>query len=235
MSSPYEKWRSLNNVLSPAMTNPDLILRLFVALLLGCIIGYERESIHSPAGLRTHALVSVGSALFTILSIYMGWWGGDFREPGRIAAQIVTGIGFLGAGTILRHRAGIRGLTTAASLWAMAGIGMAAGAGFYLPAAVTTLFVFLSLRFLKRFERKVPVAKRDRALILNLHDQESIPRLSEIFSSMKVHVYESSAEIKGGKPEIRLNVLLPENFDSTAFMAKLLDLGVTNYEWEDSL
>lgn len=226
----------MNEILNPMISPIDSVIRLFIALLLGCIIGYERESIHSPAGLRTHTLVSIGSAVFTILSIYMGWWGGEFREPGRIAAQIVTGIGFLGAGTIMRQKIGtIRGLTTAASLWAMAGIGMAAGAGFYVVAVSTTLFVFLSLRLLKRFERKVPITKRERYLLLTLHDKESIPKLSDMMATLRIRVYESSAEIKDGQPEIRLNVLLPENFDSTSFMAKLLDLGVTNYEWEDSL
>lgn len=221
--------------LNPIVTSADVAVRLLVALLLGCVIGYERESIHSPAGLRTHTLVSIGSALFTLLSIYMGWWAGQVREPGRIAAQIVTGIGFLGAGTILRQRTGIYGLTTAASLWAMAGIGMAAGAGYYIPAFVATLFVFISLRVLKRFERGVPLTRHDRALILTLSNKDLISRMSDVFAALDIHVYESSAEIKDGKPEIRLNVLLPENFDSTQLMARLLDIGVTNYEWEERL
>jgi len=220
-------------VLSSNISQVDIVVRLFVALCLGGIIGIERESIHSPAGLRTHTLVSIGSAMFTILSIYMAWWGGEFKEPGRIAAQIVSGIGFLGAGTILRQRTGIHGLTTAASLWAMAGIGMAAGAGYYLPALTTTLFVFLSLRLLKRFEHNVASTRRQRTLLLSLPDKDSIPKFAEILSGLNVHVYESSAEIKHGKPEIRMNIMLPEGFNSNLFMTKLLDFGVTNYEWED--
>ena len=127
------------------------MLRLVLAVVLGSLIGLEREVHNRPAGFRTHILVSVGAALFTLVSVY-GITGGD---PGRIAAQIVSGIGFLGAGTILREGANIKGLTTAASLWAVAGIGMASGAGYYVGALATTVLVLVVLLFFSRLEKRL--------------------------------------------------------------------------------
>ena len=119
----------------------DLALRLLLAAVLGAIIGLEREVHDHPAGMRTHLLVSVGSAAFTVLSIF-AFPGSD---TGRVAAQIVTGVGFLGAGAILKEGATIRGLTTAASLWAVAAVGMAAGAGAWGVAGVLTTIAIVSL------------------------------------------------------------------------------------------
>lgn len=121
----------------------EMILRLLVAAALGFIIGLQREWKEKPAGVRTLALISVGSALFAIIS-EMGFIGGD---PSRIASGIVTGIGFLGAGAILHRQGGVEGLTTAAAIWATAGIGLAVGAGLYLiaivVAAITVGVLFL--------------------------------------------------------------------------------------------
>jgi putative Mg2+ transporter-C (MgtC) family protein len=126
-------------------TQLDLALRLTVGLLLGAVIGFERELQRQPAGFRTHSLVALGAALFTVVSGF-GFGGGDNIDPTRIAAQIVTGIGFIGAGTILQHRGHVRGLTTAASLWAVAAIGMAAGAGLFIVALVGTGLILVILR-----------------------------------------------------------------------------------------
>jgi putative Mg2+ transporter-C (MgtC) family protein len=118
--------------------------------VLGAVIGFERELHRQPAGFRTHSLVAVGSALFTIVSAY--GFAGDTVDPTRIAAQIVSGIGFIGAGTILQHRGNVRGLTTAASLWSVAAIGMAAGAGLLIMAAVGTVLILVVLSVLDRIE-----------------------------------------------------------------------------------
>jgi len=121
----------------------EMILRLLLAVVLGAIIGYQRERVGKAAGLRTHALICVGAALFTIGSLYGFGVGVD---PSRVAAGIVTGIGFLGAGAILHREKGIvEGLTTAACIWAVAGIGLAAGAGLYLLSAVTAAIVLIVL------------------------------------------------------------------------------------------
>ena len=108
-----------------------LMLRLVVALVLGAVVGWERELQRMPAGFRTHALVALGSAIFTVISAYA--FTGPGSDPTRIAAQVVTGIGFLGGGAIIHYGGTVRGLTTAASLWAVAAVGMAAGAGLFRP------------------------------------------------------------------------------------------------------
>jgi putative Mg2+ transporter-C (MgtC) family protein len=124
---------------------PEVLLRLFVAAALGGAIGLEREIRERQAGLRTHLVVSVGSALFTLVSAY-GFHSFDGKvDPTRIAAQIVSGIGFLGAGAIIRQGLSVRGLTTAASLWLVAAIGMAAGAGYWDGALIATLGALLTL------------------------------------------------------------------------------------------
>jgi putative Mg2+ transporter-C (MgtC) family protein len=127
-------------------TQIDLALRLTVGLILGALIGFERELHRQPAGFRTHSLVSLGAALFTVISAY--GFAGDVFDPTRIAAQIVSGIGFIGAGTILQYRGHIRGLTTAASLWSVAAIGTAAGAGLYVVAGVGTVLILVVLSLL---------------------------------------------------------------------------------------
>jgi putative Mg2+ transporter-C (MgtC) family protein len=133
----------------PTLTWPHVLLRLTVAAVLGGAIGMERELRERQAGLRTHLLVCVGSALFTLVSAY-GFSefnvGNTIRaDPTRIAAQIVSGIGFLGAGAIIRQGLSVRGLTTAATLWLVAAIGMAAGAGYYSAAIITTAGAIVTL------------------------------------------------------------------------------------------
>jgi putative Mg2+ transporter-C (MgtC) family protein len=124
-------------------TQLELVLRILLASALGAIIGYERERAGKPAGLRTHVLICVGAALFAVAGL-VGFGGGD---PSRVAAGIVSGIGFLGAGAIILRRQEhmISGLTTAATIWAVAGIGLAAGAGLYILAPVTTVIVLIIL------------------------------------------------------------------------------------------
>jgi len=131
----------------------ELTLRLLVALVLGAVIGWERELQRMPAGFRTHALVALGSAIFTIVSAYA--FTGPLSDPTRIAAQIVSGVGFLGGGAILHYGGTVRGLTTAASLWAVAAVGMASGAGLFVVATVSTVLVIVALEVFQRLERTV--------------------------------------------------------------------------------
>ena len=135
----------------------DLGFRLVLSAVFGAAIGVEREISGHTAGMRTHLLVSLGSALFTVLSIY-GFGPGTQAmpiDPTRIAAQIVSGIGFLGAGAILKEGLSIRGLTTAASMWATAAVGLAAGAGHYVLATVATVIVIFSLWPLSRVSDRI--------------------------------------------------------------------------------
>ena len=141
----------------PGTDDFQIILRIIMAGILGGLIGLERESLNKSAGFRTHILVCVGSALIMIVSqdLYLLYRGTTNIDPGRIAAQVVSGIGFLGAGTILREGATVKGLTTAASLWVVAGVGLAVGSGFYFPALVTTGVIFLALIYLGKVERLI--------------------------------------------------------------------------------
>lgn len=129
-------------------TELEMVLRLLLAVGLAALIGLERQHAGKPAGLRTHLLVCIGAALFTIASIY-GF--GESGDAARVAAGVVAGVGFLGAGAIISTREGILvGLTTAASIWAVAAIGLAAGAGLYILAPVATAVVMIVLRLPKK-------------------------------------------------------------------------------------
>lgn len=145
-------------------TQLELTVRLVVALLLGGVIGWERELARMPAGFRTHALVSLGSATFTVISAYA--FTGPGSDPTRIAAQVVSGIGFLGGGAILHYGGTVRGLTTAASLWSVAAVGMAAGAGLYVVAALGAALVIIGLEVFQRIEgvvkRRLDIPPRGR-------------------------------------------------------------------------
>jgi len=125
----------------------ETIFRLVLGIALGGLIGFERELKHRPAGLRTHMLVSLGATVFTIISLSFD------VEPSRIAAGIVTGIGFLGAGSIIAQKGHIRGITSAATLWVVAGIGLSVGVGQYIIAIITALFVSAILQ-LGKIEKK---------------------------------------------------------------------------------
>jgi len=130
----------------------DLLVRLFLAAGLGAAIGVEREMRQKAAGLRTNMLIALGSAVFTVVSLEIARTGGT---PDRIAAQIVTGIGFLGAGSILRSGKSIHGMTTAATIWVNASVGMAAGAGFYTVAIAGTIITLIVLALLPYLEQRL--------------------------------------------------------------------------------
>jgi len=121
-----------------------MFVRMVLAVALGTVVGYEREHEGKPAGMRTHGMVALGAALFTVVSLH-GF--GNEGDPARVAAQVVTGVGFLGAGAILHGRGSVHGLTTAASLWVTAAIGTAVGTGMYAMSIATAGLVFLVLRF----------------------------------------------------------------------------------------
>ena len=131
------------NTISLDLDGP-MFLRLLIAVVLGALVGYERERAGKPAGVRTHGMVSLGAALFAVVSLH-GF--GSAGDTARVAAQIVTGIGFLGAGAILHERGDVHGLTTAASLWVTAAIGLAVGVGMVVMSVATAILVFALLRF----------------------------------------------------------------------------------------
>jgi putative Mg2+ transporter-C (MgtC) family protein len=168
----------------------DLSLRLVLAAVLGAMIGAEREIHGHPAGIRTHMLVALGSGLFTVLSIHgFGQGPGVPIDPTRIAAQIVSGIGFLGAGAILKDGIVIRGLTTAASLWATAAVGMAAGAGEYVIGSVGAGIVLISLWPLNALaERLHGSATPEVQVRLQLDRVDLVGRVSSILLENKLEI-----------------------------------------------
>ncbi|MDF2962181.1 MAG: magnesium transporter MgtC [Paenibacillus sp.] len=166
-------------MLDPWSIDPfNITLRLALAVLMGGLIGFEREWSNHAAGLRTHILVCLGSTLIMLLSVY-GF--SDFAklenvrlDPARLAAQVISGIGFLGAGTILFTGKAITGLTTAASLWVVAAIGLTIGAGFYYASALACVFALLSLWVLNVVEKKYFNAKKPRELIIKADESPGL-------------------------------------------------------------
>jgi putative Mg2+ transporter-C (MgtC) family protein len=194
----------------------DLSIRMLLAAVLGAAIGFEREIHEHPAGMRTHLLVSLGSAIFTILSIYgfefpSGPTGTVATDTSRVAAQIVSGIGFLGAGAILKYGTSIRGLTTAASLWTTAAIGMAVGAGEWLIASVGTLIVVVSLwplnALVARLHRPGTQAIKLRLEVGRL---EALGDISRLVGDRRVEMAGVNSQRLGkGRYEVELDLHLP--------------------------
>lgn len=210
-----------------------MVIRLLIAAVLGGLIGFEREAHGRPAGLRTHILVSIGSALFTIVSANFDITRTD---PTRIAAQVVSGIGFLGAGTIIRQGSVIRGLTTAASLWTVAAIGMAVGAGgnlIYL-AVVASLIVFATLTLINRLEHAMISRRETRDLILTLGDRAAVGSVLTAIERYRIVVQGvRSEELGPGIVEVRLRLSVPQGFDSRSINAALAALAnIRSFDWE---
>ncbi len=226
----------------PSLSWEEALLRLALAAALGGAVGLEREFREREAGFRTHMLVSVGSALFTIASAYgfrdfLVHGGGLVRtDPTRIAAQIVTGIGFLGAGAIIRQGFSVRGLTTAATLWVVAAIGLTAGAGYYSAAAITTALVLFSLwplrilafRVLTRFR---PETER---LLAQLPAGESPAPLIEALEELGARLQSLEIGHEADRRTVLIDVTLPARADAPKIVAKLSELEhVLEVRWSD--
>jgi len=193
----------------------NYVIPCLLACICGGIIGYDREKIDRPAGLRTHALVCLGSTVFTLIS-YHGFTGGF--DPSRIAAGIVTGIGFIGAGVIFRQGIFVRGVTTAASIWAVAAAGIAIGTKLYYLAFLTTILGFLILTLVKYFEDRL-IRKFSYTVIITSNDNfKSSKELIEYLYSFNNKVFSEKTYIEstsaGGKnifaTQIRLESRNPE-------------------------
>ncbi len=201
----------------PDLSWAEVLLRVVLAGVLGGAVGAEREIREREAGLRTHLLVAVGAALFTIVSAY-AWSDFHFSQksgvtydPTRIAAQIVTGIGFLGAGAIIRQGLSVRGLTTAASLWVVAAIGIAAGAGYYSAAVITTVVVLVSLWPLRILAYRLFTRIRpgERRLEVELQPNQSPAILIEALERAGGAVHAFELEDARDRRRVLLDVRLP--------------------------
>jgi putative Mg2+ transporter-C (MgtC) family protein len=229
--------------MTPLITMPtgvvDLIARLTVAAFLGAAIGYERDLHGRAAGLRTQLLVSVGSALFMLISLALSDIGnGVVTDPGRVAAQVVTGIGFLGAGVILKQGVTVRGLTTAACLWATAAIGMAAGGGMYWVSILTCAMTMLTLVGLKYYERTMTRELYRRVTVSTRQDIE-LSRLSDIMreTGLKVLAYDLSRDFKTGLLTARFDVRMFHKGTTEKIAQKVIDalrdaqIEVDHFSW----
>jgi putative Mg2+ transporter-C (MgtC) family protein len=204
----------------------DVVGRLAIAAALGAAVGIERELREREAGIRTHLLVSVGACLFTIVGAY-GFHNFSSVDPTRIAAQVVTGIGFLGAGAIIREGISVRGLTTAASLWVVAAIGMAAGAGYYWPAVAGTALTVLALWPLRALAYRTIERLRppERRLVVELREGASVKKLLETFGDVR------QIEVEDERDRRVVTVELADEVDEQ-LVSKLSDLDdVTAVRW----
>ena len=188
------------------ISEEELFLRLVLSCILGGIIGYERQSRRKSAGLRTNVLVCLGACLIMVLSqaLYENVEGRTNADPARLAAQVVSGIGFLGAGAIMKEGLSVTGLTTAACLWVVAGVGLAVGSGFYSGALMTTALVFVTLGSLSRLDDWVD---HEKNIGLNIHTVDKPGQLMDISTCLedlqlkvrgiKVKADEDEAETNG--------------------------------------
>ncbi len=212
----------------------SMVLRLLLAAGLGGVVGFEREAHGRPAGLRTHILVSLGAALFTVTSETFG----GRSDPSRIAAQIVSGIGFLGAGTIIRQGSIVRGLTTAASLWTTAAIGMAAAshqANLIILSVVAALIVLLTLTLINRLEYTMIGRQVIRDLVITFPGgRAGVAAVLEVLSRFGVVIQGvSSEELEGGVVVTRFHLRLPPGANTIRVGEELAQLPeVREFDWE---
>lgn len=210
------------------MSELDLLLRLLAATVLGGVLGFEREFMNRAAGLRTHVMVSIGAALFTILSIYYFTNENGPRDSARVAAQIVSGIGFLGAGAIMKHGATVRGLTTAATLWVVAAIGMGCGAGAYFISAVTCAISLLTLIALRRLEGKV-ANSRTLSLSATFPNRAGImERLRQTFTTSKSSIGNIDFTVSDDLLTVNALLLINVSLTKADIAVKLSELGATS-------
>jgi putative Mg2+ transporter-C (MgtC) family protein len=207
----------------------DLAVRMLIAAILGAGIGFEREIHDHPAGMRTHLLVALGSAIFTELSIFgfgPSAGGSASVDPTRIAAQVVSGIGFLGAGAILKYGTSIRGLTTAASLWATAAVGMAVGAGSWIVAVVGAAIILFSLWPLNSVIAKLrPQGIREVRLRLHAGRLEVLGEVTRLLAARRIEIGEINSQRHGkGNYEIEMRLRLPVGVQQHQIVAEVAGL-----------
>ena len=195
----------------------EVVGRLALSAVLAAVIGAERERKGQPAGLRTHTVLAIGACLIMLVSmeIYAQNTSGT-GDPGRIAAQVVSGIGFLGAGAILRYGATVRGLTTATCLWSVSGIGLATGMGFYIAAVAATILVLLSMVLLEGIEHWLFAGRGGRRLTITCRDRTGIVhQIEEQLSTrdIKMRNYGIERDFVEGRLSINARVDLPQGCD----------------------
>lgn len=208
------------------------IYKLLLSMLLGSVVGYERKRKGQSAGVRTFALIAMGATLAMLLSVYVPqeYLGLKNGDPGRIAAQVVTGVGFLGAGAIIQMKGSVRGLTTAAGIWMVATIGMAVGVGMYWVSIAATALILFILVQLERIEHKVSLGSDSR--VIHITASTIVSDISEYTKVMKrKHMHLSTYYIEYDydlqQTKINLIVLVRENFDYPELFAEIEKINPT--------
>jgi len=207
------------------MVTSDMLIKLLLSCVLGGIIGIERESVNRPAGFRTHMLVSIGSTLVMMINAIMTSAYGELvnLDPGRFGAAVISGIGFLGAGTIIKEGNSVKGLTTAASLWTVACIGLAIGAGYYSLSIITTLTVLVILELFARIEKNI--IKKRRQLVLRIVSENTpgqIGKIGDVTGFHKCLIQDIDLDHQSDQTAvITLALKYPKAFDLTFLMDDL--------------
>ncbi len=215
------------DILSPL----SVCVRLLCAMAAGLFIGFERAKHYQPAGLRTHMVLAMGSCLIMLVSIYIPVAYIDKfpgSDPGRISAQVISGIGFLGAGAIFRYGFNVRGLTTAASIWTTSGIGLTFGAGFYFLGAAGTVLLIIILQGFAIIENRLMEHRDIRILTISFHSEELDAKT--VIAAVRKYDLElkqmSITELIDSRTvEIKINCRIDEDFDVRKFFDKIKSLG----------
>lgn len=194
------------------------VVKLVLSALLGSIIGYERKGKGQAAGVGTFSLISVGATLAMILSIYIPqeYLGLKNGDPGRLAAQVITGIGFLGAGTIIRTKGSIKGLTTAAGIWAMAMVGMAIGCGLYWVGIITTVLILTVFVYFGAYEQYVNLGWKSKTLSIECSGTDvDVARLRNVLQARKIKVVDTflKQDYRNGVTVVSFMILIKSHYD----------------------
>ncbi|MDE7426714.1 MAG: MgtC/SapB family protein [Muribaculaceae bacterium] len=208
------------------VTTVGSVFKLILSMLLGAVVGFERKRKGQTAGVRTFSLIAMGATLAMLLSIYipqeyMGLKNGD---PGRIAAQVISGVGFLGAGAIIQMKGSVRGLTTAAGIWMMATIGMAVGCGMYVVSVLATALIMFILVQLEHFEHRLSIGNESRIIRLRVNAiVDDISPYEEVLGNFKIRLknYYIDYDYKADETKLNLVVLMGENIDYISLFGKL--------------
>lgn len=215
-----------------------IIFRLIMAAVLSGIVGFEREYHGRAAGFRTHILLCVGTTLIMLTSMHLFdvYSGRTTIDPARLAAGVVTGIGFLGAGTIMQYKASVRGLTTAASLWVVTGIGLAVGSGMYLAAIITTGLAVVTLMFIGRLEHSMIRKDWYKTIVIEAKDGvERLKKVREILAEYNADInnFEVDRSADGAFMIVKLGLKLSTNQHNAQLIHEIGSVdGVKSAKWE---
>lgn len=222
-----EIWNSIYESINGIDVNSvNAIYRLLLSLLLGSVVGYERKRKGQSAGVRTFSLIAMGATLAMLLSIYVPqeYLGLKNGDPGRIAAQVITGVGFLGAGAIIQMKGSVRGLTTAAGIWMVATIGMAVGVGMYWVSVAATALIMFILVQLERIEHRISLGSESR--VIHIKSSAIIKDINpyiELMRKRRMHLSNFYVEYDYEANETQLNliVLVKESTDYLSLFAEI--------------